>query len=478
MLTRLHSPAVGIRQYTNALWAILTLVAAWSGPAGAYAQFVSAYEVKPTVNAGMGDPGGKYFGKTPDPSKTHRYYIAAEPDQWNYIPLGSDPICGMAPPPELLASHTVLKVRYFQYTDATFTTRVSQPSRLGILGPVLRGVVGDYLSITFLNRTAMPLSMHPHGVKYDKDSEGSYYRDTRQLKDLQASSPGVASAPGFGSAVGPNARFTYVWYLDEQSGPLPSEPSSKGWLYHSHVGGEGEVNLGLEGFIIVTDPKRARPDGTPADIERELPALFLIFNEGQLDPETLEHLAGANPAQALSKVGAAAANTQRPVSTSGGATPSAMPNPAALKEEAERHTINGYIYGNLPGLEMKEGERVRWYLFGLGSESDFHSPHWHGLRVLDEGKRLTDTVELLPASMKVADMVADNPGAWLFHCHVADHMANGMFALVTVHARDESTTSRATEPPFLGLTLSGDNKVQTKASAAPASQSRSPKSSE
>ena len=63
--------------------------------------------------------------------------------------------------------------------------RKPQAPRLGILGPVLRGVVGDYLKITFLNRTAVPLSMHPHGVKYDKDSEGSYYRDNTQIKLLQ-----------------------------------------------------------------------------------------------------------------------------------------------------------------------------------------------------------------------------------------------------------------------------------------------------
>ena len=30
---------------------------------------------------------------------------------------------------------------------------------------------------------------------------------------------------------------------------------------------------------------------------------------------------------------------------------------------------NGLAYGNLTGLDINEGERVRWYLFGLGSES-------------------------------------------------------------------------------------------------------------
>ena len=81
---------------------------------------------------------------------------------------------------------------------------------------------------------------------------------------------------------------------------------------------------------------------------------------------------------------------------------------------------------------------MRWYLFALGSETDFHTPHWHGLRVIEEGVRRTDTVELLPASMKVADMRADNPGDWLFHCHVAEHMDNGMFARVTVYPRGKA----------------------------------------
>jgi hephaestin len=37
-----------------------------------------------------------------------------------------------------------------------------------------------------------------------------------------------------------------------------------------------------------------------------------------------------------------------------------------------------------------------------------------------------DVVSLLPASMIVADMVPDDPGTWLFHCHVHDHITAGM----------------------------------------------------
>jgi hypothetical protein len=343
------------------------------------------------------------------------------------------------------------------------------------MGPVLRGVVGDYLAITFWNRTALPLSMHPHGAKYDKDSEGSYYGDSRQPSSPPASNEAtvaapssIASASGRGAAVGPGGRFTYVWYLDEQSGPLPTEPSSKGWLYHSHVGGEGEMNLGLVGFIIVTDPKRARPDGTPNDVDREMPALFMIFNEGHGNPEAdeqAEKAGGNRPLEALISRLPSANRQTTP------AAPGAAPTNAAIElpETAERHTINGYIYGNLSGLKMNEGERVRWYLFGLGSESDLHTPHWHGLRVLEEGVRRTDTIELLPASMKIADMVPDNPGDWLFHCHVADHMANGMFALVTVYPKDAPRANTSPAKAFLGFPPPRPVGVRTNANPGAAS---------
>jgi hypothetical protein len=41
----------------------------------------------------------------------------------------------------------------------------------------------------------------------------------------------------------------------------------------------------------------------------------------------------------------------------------------------------------------------------------------------------TDVAELLPASMKSGDMLADNPGQWMYHCHVADHITADMPSL-------------------------------------------------
>lgn len=380
------------------------------------AQEAGGGALRPTVTPEGGDTGGTIFGKALDPGKTRHYYIAAESVLWDFAPSGREELCGGPLPVPVASNRRTGKLRYVQYTDATFTARVLPTASLGILGPVLRGVVGEYLAVTFLNRTDQPLSMHPHGVKYDKHSEGVYHLPFN----------------GRGSAVAPEGRFTYVWQLDELSGPMPGEPSSKAWLYHSHVTGDEETNLGLIGTIVVTDPARARPDGTPRDVDREFATLFMLFDESGLGQAAIE---------AAEYAGLPGMSSDKVLSWS------------ELQQQLEagsRASMNGLVYGNLRGLDMNEGERVRWYLFALGSERDFHTAHWHGLRVVEEGRRRTDVIELLPASMKVADLVADNPGSWLFHCHVADHMREGMFTTVTVYPRDAVGVPRTPEFSFLG----------------------------
>jgi FtsP/CotA-like multicopper oxidase with cupredoxin domain len=311
--------------------------------------------------------------------RTVTYFVAAEPAEWNYAPLGRDPTFNRPLEQPWGARLRYAKLRYFQYTDDSFTRRVAAPAWAGILGPTLRAVVGDTLKVVFLNRTDRPLSLHPHGVKYTQENEGARYE------------PG-ADARG---SVPAGARWTYTWAVDENAGPTPAEPSSKVWLYHSHVVADEEIYRGLVGTIVVTDRHRARPDRRPADVDREFTTLFMVWNEN--DHHT----------------------------------------PDDQKEANLKHGINGLLFGNLQGLEMKVGERVRWYIVALGTEVDLHTAHWHGETVTGETGMRTDVVELMPASMRVVDMVPDNPGTWLFHCHVADHMMAGMYTTYTVLPPDD-----------------------------------------
>lgn len=43
-----------------------------------------------------------------------------------------------------------------------------------------------------------------------------------------------------------------------------------------------------------------------------------------------------------------------------------------------------------------------------------------------------DTVLLPPRSRAEIAFVADNPGNWMHHCHVLEHQATGMMAVVRV----------------------------------------------
>lgn len=299
---------------------------------------------------------------------TRHYYIAAEDVPWNYAPSGMNLLRALPIPRPWNAKLEWPKTRFIEYTDDTFTTKKPQPEWLGILGPMIRAEVGDEVDVTFTNRTRQPHDMHPHGLRYDKNSEGSFYLPF-----------------GKGDRVAPGRKFTYRWFATEASGPGPGQPSSIVWWYHAHVDPGLETNAGLLGPIIVTAKGKANPDGSPKDVDREFVTSFMIFDE----------MAG---------------------------------KPAGMF-----YAINGYIFGNLPGLTMKQGEKVRWYLLGMGNEIDLHTPHWHGETVTYEGRN-TDVVELLPGSMKTVDMIADNPGTWMFHCHVEDHMEFGMMAVYTIAA--------------------------------------------
>ena len=45
----------------------------------------------------------------------------------------------------------------------------------------------------------------------------------------------------------------------------------------------------------------------------------------------------------------------------------------SFKEANKMHSINGYFYGNLPGLDFCLGDKLSWHLFGIGTEVDIHT---------------------------------------------------------------------------------------------------------
>ena len=354
----------------------------------------------------------------PPEGKVRTYYVAADEVEWDYAPGGVDHMTGQ--PFDKYANifiergpHRIgskyRKAIYREYTDATFTKlkpRTPEWEHMGLMGPLLRAEVGDTIKVVFKNNATMPYTMHPHGVFYLKSSEGSPYAD------------GTSGADKADDDIAPGGTHTYIWNVPERAGPAPGDPSSIVWLYHSHRNEPKDVNSGLVGAIVVSARGKARPDGSPKDADREFVALFMVFDENQT--WYLEH----NIQTYTTDPKGIDRGEFYPVDLDGASN---LFTGGGFGTVNHKYSINGYLFGNMPMMTMKKGERVRWYLVSIGDGFNFHSPHWHGNVVVLDHKR-TDVLTLMPAQMVTVDMVPDNPGIWMFHCHISDHLIGGMHA--------------------------------------------------
>jgi hephaestin len=343
------------------------------------------------------------------PPETRTYFIAADDVSWDYVPGGRDEITGQPyadtaffakgkPRP---VSTVYKKVLYREYTDSTFHTLKPRPAEwqhLGFLGPLIRGVVGDTIRVVFRNNAQRPYSIHPHGVFYQKSAEGVPYND------------GTSGSDKADDGVAPGATFTYLWIVPDRAGPGPMDPSSVMWMYHSHVDEVRDINTGLFGPMIITARGKARPDGSPNDVDREIVASFMQVEEQSSWIENKPF----GPGFTMDSLGALG--------------PIANPH---LQQDIYpwfvKFTINGFVHGSMPlaDLTIKKGQRVRWYLMASTNDFDFHAPHWHGNTVVLNGMR-TDVAQLAMMQMVSADMIPDDVGTWLFHCHVSFHNEEGM----------------------------------------------------
>ena len=357
--------------------------------------------------------------------KTRTYYVAADEVNWDYAPSGRDEAMGMefddvgkaftASGPHRIG-RVYKKAIYREYTDATFSTlkpRAPEEQYLGLLGPILRGAVDDTIKIVFKNNGTHPFSMHPHGVLYEKDSEGADYNDGTSGKDKED------------GGVPPGATHVYTWRIPERAGPGPSDPSSVFWLYHSHCDELRDVASGLFGVIVVTRRGMALPDGRPKDVDHEFVSMYIAINENEswyLDDNIRDHTTDPKGVDR---------HESNPL------TPGGMAGTIAgtgFVETNIKWSMNGYIFGNMPMMTMKKGDHVRWYVATLGDFFNAHTPHWHGNTVLVQGRR-TDVLNVASAEMITADMVPDAAGIWLYHCHISDHMLAGMVARYEVKDR-------------------------------------------
>jgi hypothetical protein len=117
----------------------------------------------------------------------------------------------------------------------------------------------------------------------------------------------------------------------------------------------GAIIVGRAGATDAVDRK-------PTDVDREFVTIFNILDE--------------NDSPLLSENAYVSLGLDDQASAANRSTLAALRRDENFKESNQMHAINGY--GNLPGLTMMEGQRVRWHVVALGNQEDLHTAHWHG----------------------------------------------------------------------------------------------------
>lgn len=307
----------------------------------------------------------------PTSGKLREYWIQADSFFHNLMPTGMDAMTNTS---YMAHQSSYWALGYRAYTSNWETLLHGDDNigpNTGIPGPTLRAEVGDTIRIHFRNNDThykFAHSMHPHGLLYTPANDGTWI-----AKD--GDQPGTALVVG--------DTFTYEWKAVASSvGSWPYHDHSKpAFIAGSTGSSDSEMNassgimelgaeLGLFGMIAITDAQTLQ-------VDREFILCFHDLYETDV-PQ--------------------------------------------LSQDFD--CFNGYAFlGNTPTFEARVGERVRWRIMVLGT--DFHVFHLHGHRWQFNG-RYDDSLVFGPSTTLTFDYVEDNPGTWLYHCHVTEHMMGGM----------------------------------------------------
>uniref|UniRef100_A0A3Q0S217 ferroxidase n=1 Tax=Amphilophus citrinellus TaxID=61819 RepID=A0A3Q0S217_AMPCI len=351
------------------------------------------------------------FGADGERSRERVYYMGIIEDLWNYAPSGKNLINGKAIENDEHAAiflqggrHQIgsvyKKAMFRQYTDASYSRLSPRPDWLGFLGPIIRAEVDDIIVVHLKNFATRNYSMHPHGVFYEKNTEGAFYPD------------GTSDNLKKDDCIPPGGSYTYRWEVKPEFAPTDDDANCLTWIYHSHIDAPKDIASGLIGALLTCKKESAR-----SDVDQDVFLMFSVVDE--------------NLSWYLED------NIQKCFDPDG-----VSPDDPDFEESNLMHAINGYMFGNLPGITLCQHRAVAWHLIGMGNEVDIHSAFFHGNTLLDRGHR-TDVLSLFPATFATAEMVPKANGKWLLACQVNDHLQAGMQAFYQVRSCNSDAGSTA-----------------------------------
>jgi FtsP/CotA-like multicopper oxidase with cupredoxin domain len=229
-------------------------------------------------------------------------------------------------------------------------------------GPLIEVGAGDRVRIFATNKLPDATSIHWHGVLLPCGMDGV---------------AGVTQAP-----IPPGETWVYEFYF----------PDPGTFMYHPHHDDMVQEGLGLIGMIVV---HKREPDKT----KRPDRDFVILLHEMDV-----------------------------PVGQS-------RPNVIAMNG-FNILTMNGKVMPDTEPLVAKLGDKV-WIRYGNLSAMDHHPIHLHGhnFKIIgtdggwaqDRSVLMPQTTVFVPVgACQVTEFVANNPGDWVFHCHMTHHTMNQM----------------------------------------------------
>uniref|UniRef100_A0A8C1F5I5 ferroxidase n=1 Tax=Cyprinus carpio carpio TaxID=630221 RepID=A0A8C1F5I5_CYPCA len=289
---------------------------------------------------------------------------------------------------DALTGPSYKKVVYREYNEG-FTQAKTHPLSSGLLGPTLRGQEGDTIIVTFKNMADHPCSLHPHGIAYGKQSEGSLYFDNTSLCEKED------------DVILPGKEHTYQWEVTSEVTPTAADPPCITYTYLSHFDIVKDYNTGLIGPMLICKKGSLDDSGNQLHFHQEAVLLFGVFDENKSWYTT------GGPEQ-----------------------------PHKVK-----YTINGYTNGSVPDLDICAHSKVSWHLLGMSSEPELFSVHFNGQALVHDGHK-TSSVGIISGTATSASMNGIHPGRWLISSHISRHLEAGLHGYFNIKTCDEYTAPK------------------------------------
>ncbi|SFA75600.1 multicopper oxidase family protein [Azotobacter beijerinckii] len=437
---------------------------------------------------GLGAGGARYWLGRPGEAKTHDYELIAAPLDVELVPGHRTSVWaygGQAPGLELRA-------RQGDWLRVRFVNRLPEPSTIhwhGIRLPLemdgvpyvsqLPVLPGEYFDYRFRVPDAGSFWYHPHTasgeqlgrglvgplIVEEREPTGFRHERTLTVKSWHVDAQGAFSAfsvPREAARGGTPGRLATV-----NGEALPTLELPAGQIVRLRILNLDNTltyRLGLpdaEARIYALDghPVAPRPlgeeywlgPGMRLELGLRVPAAGaeLSLRNGPLRLATLKSVTSgevpggwpaALPANSLAEPDLAQAETLRFNVEWAGALSESVAQGGAFKFwqiNGQAWDIGDRSCAERPIATLQQG---RSYLFELRNVSQYQHPiHLHGMafKVLDSNRRtivpyFTDTYLLGRNETARVALVADNPGVWMFHCHVVDHMETGLMAAIKV----------------------------------------------